>query len=402
MTPFEKIYLGTVPVYALVLFLLGAGAVFMARSPVIIVTDDAFSAVYGARREHFKRIEMSVQLFRRIKLVRMADEAEIDAVVFAVQDASKNPFAAIFPYRYYDAALSYSEANPRVATVVPAGLNSVQAGAGAERDGAILFVKQDESSDFYRAGLCAALLSGRTASFAKVPDDDKSVLVITSEKNSPEAGSFFERGLEQGGSGASSVFRGINDNYPLTNLSCVVFWGQANGFLYNSAENSLPSIVFSWLEPGFSSPNVKIIIDDSPLELLPVVVKSLKEVSVKNRLAAGEDAEVLVPSTFKVLALRTSSLPLTFSLAVQASQRVPYPLRGSKPGVRAACGRLGAPPGQPKAGLGGLLQAYGLLNANPISFVAAQYRPTVARTPGPEARFPPVSLRVLRAFRGFN
>ncbi|MDR2444362.1 MAG: hypothetical protein LBD44_00295 [Spirochaetaceae bacterium] len=317
MTHLEKIYLGTVPVYALLLFLLGAGAVFMARSPVVIVTDDAFSALYGAHREHFKRIEMSVQLFRRVRLVRMSSDAELDAVVFAVQDAARNSLAAIFPYRYYNAALRYAGTNPRSATVVIAGLSSVPSGTAEEQErAAILFVKQDESYDFYRAGLCAALLSGRSASFAKQPDDDKSVLIITNEKNSAEAGNFFERGLRQGGSGASCVFRGISDNYPIENLSCVAFWGQSSGFLYHSAENSLPNIVFSWLEPDFFSPNVKIIIDDSPLQLLPLIVRSLKDSNLKNRLAAGEDAEVSIPSTFKVMALRTASIPLMLSLNI--------------------------------------------------------------------------------------
>ncbi|MDR0685283.1 MAG: hypothetical protein LBF83_09165 [Spirochaetaceae bacterium] len=317
MTHLEKICLGKIPVYALLLMLLGAGAAFMVRPPVVIVTDDVFSAVYGVRREHFKRIEMSVQLFRRIKLVRMSADAELDAVIFAIQDASKNPLAAVFPYRYYNAALRYAATNTMSSTVVLAGLNRIPAGTAAEQDrAAILFVKQDESADFYRAGLCAALFSGRSASFTKVPDGDKSILVITNEKNSTEAGGFFERGLVQGGSSASSVFRGINDNYPLTNLSCVVFWGQSSGFLYNSAENSLPNIVFSWMEPNFFSPGVKVIIDDSPLQLLPLIVRSLKDSGVKLRLAAGEDTEVPIPSTFKVMALRTASLPLMFSLNI--------------------------------------------------------------------------------------
>jgi hypothetical protein len=325
MTHLEKTYLDTVPVYALLLFLLGAGAVFMARSPVIVVTDDTFSAIYGARREHFKRIEISVRLFRRIRLVRISADAELDAVVFAVQDAARNPLAVLFPYRYYDAALRYAGENPMHATVVLAGLNSVTSDATAGGDrAAVLFVKQDEASDFYRAGLCVASISTGLisagsistvlAAFEKTPDDDKSVLMIVNEKNSDEAVSFFEQGLRQGGSSASCVVRGINDNYPLANLSCVVFWGQSSGFLYHSTENSLPNIIFSWLEPDFSSPNIKVIIDDSPLELLPAIVRSLKDSSVKNRLAAGEDTAIPVPSTFKVMALRTGSLPLMFRL----------------------------------------------------------------------------------------
>jgi hypothetical protein len=319
MTHLEKTYLDTLPVYALLLFLLGAGAVFMARSPVIVVTDDTFSAIYGARREHFKRIEMSVHIFRRIKLVRISEDAELDAVVFAVQDAARKPLAALFPYRYYDAALRYAGENPMPATVVLAGLNSAAVGPAGQDRAAVLFVKQDEASDFYRAGLCAASISTGSIStglsaFEKTPDNDKSILIIVNEKNSDEAVKFFEQGLRQGGSGASCVVRGINDNYPLANLSCVLFWGQSSGFLYHSTENSLPNIIFSWLEPDFSSPNVKVIIDDSPLELLPSIIKSLKDSSLKNRLAAGEDTAIPVPSTFKVMALRTGNLSLIFRL----------------------------------------------------------------------------------------
>jgi hypothetical protein len=319
MTHLEKACIDTVPVYAFLLFLLGSGGVFMARSPAVVVTDDAFTSMYGVRREHFKRIEMSVRLFRRIKLVRMSAEADTDAVVFAVQDAARNPLAAIFPYRYYNAALRYAEANYRSAVVVLTGLNGIPHGAAAEQGKTtLLFVKQDEVYDFYRAGLCAALFSGSSAFFTKLPDDHKTVLVIANEKNSPEAKSDFERGLGDGGSAAASVFRGINDNYPLTNLSCIVFWGPSSGFLYNNAENRLPNIVFSWMEPDFFSPNVKIIIDDSPLQLLPPIVKSLNSAAVKERLTAGGNAEVSIPSTFKVPALRTESLPLALGLNIAA------------------------------------------------------------------------------------
>jgi hypothetical protein len=313
MTQLDKIYLDTVPVYAFLLFLLGGTAVFMLRSPVIVVTDDVFSAVYGARREHFKRIEMSARLFRRIKLTRISEEAEQDAVVFAVQDAARAPFAAVFPYRYYNAALGYAEIRPKSSTVLLAGLNSVSMEQGKP---ALLVIKQDESADFYRAGLCAALLSGRPDHTGTLPEGNKTVLVIANEKTSPEAEGIFEQGLRRVGGGASYVFKGINDNYPLTNLSCVVFWGQSSGFLYHSAENRLPNIVFSWLAPDFSSPSVKVIIDDSPLQLLPLIVKALKRSGIKKRLMEGEYAEIPVPSTFKVMALRTNSLPLTLGLNI--------------------------------------------------------------------------------------
>jgi hypothetical protein len=333
MTQLDKIYLDSLPVYAFLLFLLGGTAVFMLRSPVILVTDDVFSAVYGVRREHFKRIEMSARLFRRIKLTRISEEAELDAIVFAVQDAARNPLAVIFPYRYYNAALRYTMKNPKTIPIVLAGLNNVPIDSKPEEGGsAILFVKQDETVDFYRAGLCTALFSGRTPHLFLLPktrDDDKTILVIKNEKTSEQTGQVFERGVRKGGSGASAVFKTINDNYPLNNLSCVVFWGPSNGFLYSSLENEIPNIVFSWIDPDFSSPNVKVIIDDSPLQLLPVIVKSLRQKTLKNRLKAGENTRIFVPSTFKIMSLRTGgSLPLMFGLNIAVNLPPPSEFEG--------------------------------------------------------------------------
>ncbi|MDR2097359.1 MAG: hypothetical protein LBP37_02445 [Spirochaetaceae bacterium] len=330
MTHLDRVYLDALPVYAFLLFLLGASAVFTLRSPVVVVTDDVFSAVYGPRREHHKRIEMSVRLFRRIKLVRISESAEIDAVVFAADDAARMPLAAVFPYRYYDAALRYAALNPKTVPVVLAGLNTISFDLKPEQKGnPVLFIKQDENTDFYRAGLCAAFLSGREARpflFPKKNDGGKTVLVIKNEKSSGQADSFFEQGMRKGESGASSVFKGINDNYPLSELSCFVLCGPSNGFLYSSTENEIPNIVFSWIDPDFSSPTTKIIIDDSPLQLLPVIVKSLRRGEVKKRLRAGENTEAFVPSTFKIMCLRTGSLPLILSLGIAANLPTPNEL----------------------------------------------------------------------------
>jgi hypothetical protein len=320
MNHLERICRETVPFYGFLLFLLVAGPVFLLRSPIVVVTDDVFSAVYGPRREHLKRIEMSVRLFRRVKLARIADEAETDAVMFAVQDAARRPLVAVFPYRYYDAALRYASANPASTTAVISGTNDVSAsGASA------LFVKQDEEADFYRAGLCAALFSARVAEpfkLTETEDGDKKVLVING-RNSPVPGrEAFERGLRDGGSNAACDFRTVTSGYSTANLSCAALWGPANDFLYGSPENAIPAIIFSWIDPAFSSPNVKIIIDDSPLQLLPAIVRSLSGgagKSLKARIAAGADAEILVPSAFMLMSLRTASLPLSALLAVRAN-----------------------------------------------------------------------------------
>ncbi|MDR1256530.1 MAG: hypothetical protein LBJ86_02145 [Spirochaetaceae bacterium] len=320
MTRLERICLEIVPFYGLLLFLVVAGPVFMLRAPIVVVTDDVFSAVYGPRREHLKRIEMSVRLFRRVKLARIAEEAETEVVVFAVQDAARRPLAAVFPYRYYDAALRYAQANTASTTAVISGTNDVSA-SGAPA----LFVKQDEAADFYRAGLCAALFSARLAEMfklTKIGDGNKKTLVINGRNSSVLGRESFERGLRDGGSNAACDFRTATTGYSTDNLSCAAFWGPANDFLYGHPENTIPTIIFSWIDPAFSSPNVKVIIDDSPLQLLPAIVRSLSGgagKSLKARLATGASAEILVPSAFMLMSLRTGSLPLSALLTIRAN-----------------------------------------------------------------------------------
>jgi hypothetical protein len=331
MTRLERTYLDTVPVYGFLLLLLGGAIFFVLRPTVIVVTDDVFSAVYGGRREHFKRIEMSVRLFRRVKLARISEDAELDAVIFAVQDAARRPVSAVFPYRYYEAAQRYAARNPKTPVVVLAGRNKTPDNAspaaegsgaeisGAKLGGALVFIKEDEAADFYRAGLCAAIFSANKAtalSLNRQTDINKTILMMDNENVSQQTEDIFEQGLRKGGSGASCVFKTMNDNYPTADLSCIALWGQASNFLYSSTENDIPVIIFSWMDPEFSSPNIKIVIDDSPLQLLPEILKSLGRVNVKRDLSAGSNVEVFIPSTFKVISLRTKSLALAIRLNI--------------------------------------------------------------------------------------
>jgi hypothetical protein len=211
--------------------------------------------------------------------------------------------------------MRHAELNGETATVVMTGLNPPP--DGAPSGGPVLFVKQDEAADFYRAGLCSALFSAKEARPLTLPavnDDGKKILVITGKYSSPEAHASFERGLKNGGSGASGDFITGNSGYRGIGFSCIVLWGPSNDFLYSAAENTTPNIIFSWLDPEFTSPNVKVIIDDSPLQLLPAIVGSLAQNGAKNRLESGGDMEITIPSAFKTICLRTGSLPLSFML----------------------------------------------------------------------------------------
>jgi hypothetical protein len=334
MTRLERTYLDTVPVYGFLLLLLGGAIFFTLRPAVIVVTDDVFSAVYGTRREHFKRIEMSVRLFRRVKLVRISESAELDAIIFAVQDAARRPVSAVFPYRYYEAAQRYAARNPKTPVLVLAGRHKTPGNASpaVEGSGALVFIKEDEAADFYRAGLCAAIFSAHKAtalSLNRQTDINKTILIIAAENASTQTEDIFEQGLRKGGSGASCVFKTMNDNYSTSDLSCIALWGPASNFLYSSTENDIPVIIFSWMDPEFSSPNIKIVIDDSPLQLLPEILKLLGRRNVKRTLLAGSNVEVFIPSTFKVMSLRTNSLPL----ALQLNIALKLPVNGAASGI---------------------------------------------------------------------
>lgn len=310
MTKLEKMILDAVPVFALLVFLLGAASVLMLRPTVVIVTDDYFSALYGVRREHLKRIEMSAQMFRLVKLARVADEAETDAVVYAVRRAARNAKAAIFPYRYYEAALRYADSAPQTVPIVLLGLNHVPDAASRPEDGeegartGIVYVRQDEEADFYRAGRIAAILSTRDNKGALVPDTNMTVLAISHEQNGADTEAVFQQGLRDGGSGAACVWRRAGDSYPEDGLSCMVIWGPASGLLYNSLETVTPSVVFSWIDPAFTSANVKVVIDDSPLQLAPAVTAAVTG-RTRAQLLRGEDADIRLPSTFKAMSMRS-------------------------------------------------------------------------------------------------
>jgi hypothetical protein len=300
MTKLEKYCSDILPFYALLLLFLGAGGIFLLRAPALVVTDDLFSAVYGVSREHFRRIETSLRLFRMVRLVRIADGAELDAVVIAVQDASPRPFCAVFPYRYSEAARRYAEENGATPVVLIAGRNTPL------DEGGRLVVKTDQVSDSYRAALCAALFSKN--------DSFKTVLVINEKNMNEETNVAFEEGMAAGGSGAKLVFRARNDSYSFSDVVCAVLWGPANSFLDSSTREVIPTIIFSWIDHTYTSNNTKVVIDDSPLQLLPQIVKSLNKKATKDALRSGESVTMLAKSRFKVLNFKVGSAKLAFLL----------------------------------------------------------------------------------------
>jgi hypothetical protein len=90
----KKLVIAAVSVIAIVVVLL---IVFLVRSPVLIITDIAFVAVYGESRIRQETIKSSFALFRQIRTVPIADDASDDIVRIAVTDVSSRPFCVLFP-----------------------------------------------------------------------------------------------------------------------------------------------------------------------------------------------------------------------------------------------------------------------------------------------------------------
>jgi hypothetical protein len=74
--------------------------------------------------------------------------------------------------------------------------------------------------------------------------------------------------------------------------------------LYSSLETVIPAVVFSWIDPAFTSANVKAVIDDSPLQLAPAVTSAVTG-RLRAQLLRGEDADIRLPSTFKAMSMRS-------------------------------------------------------------------------------------------------
>ena len=131
------------------------GGIFFSRSPVLVVTDPSFNYLYGPQRLRLRAITSSLELFRRVIPVPVAENAGPDLIALVVDGVSRSPRAVLFPYRYLDGAQAYKASHPQVPVLVT--------GAGSlPSPGTVAFVRTDIAADLYRAGLCAAVLMGET------------------------------------------------------------------------------------------------------------------------------------------------------------------------------------------------------------------------------------------------
>jgi hypothetical protein len=248
---------------ALVIVPLAAAGVFLLRPPVLIITDSSFNSLYGSLRTWFSILESSAALRRRVVPVPVSENAASDVVILAVEAASSSPHAVLFPYRYYESGRRYKEKFSGVPVLI---LGAKEGELSAS--GGLVPVYTDRETDFYRAGLCAALL---------VREGKNGNVLVFSDGTMPqgEQKAFLE-GLRAQGFIRDPVYLGLNSDYQnYQDASCAVLTGPATRFF---AENrAVPVLLFSWLDPALTPAEVKVIFDDSPWALAVRAVKAVEQ-----------------------------------------------------------------------------------------------------------------------------
>jgi hypothetical protein len=257
---------------------LGTG-LFMLRSPVLMVVDDEYIGLYGLRRSWVKQIEISLKMFRHFKVVRMAEGAAPDVIAFAVNEAASRPYAVLFPFSYEQGARRYAEQSPGIPVGVFGG-GSRTGELPAEENG-LVFIETDRVTDLYRAGRCAALFALQ---------DGGDILFFTGDMVTWNDKDTFLKGLRDQAFENFPVFADIGEDYTLPRvLSCVVMARAEESYL--DTNPTVPAILFSWIDPGITPREIKLIFDDSPWALAEAAVKILH----RKEGGGPVPSEILIP-----------------------------------------------------------------------------------------------------------
>ncbi|MDR1444773.1 MAG: hypothetical protein LBI94_07835 [Treponema sp.] len=241
------------------LLVLAAAGVFFYRPPVLFVSDTGFDALYGFRRGLTEQIYLSLRLFRRVERVTIAENANPEALVFAIEEKETRPGAVLGPVRYSRGLERYARQRPDVRVTVIGqgpgssdGLNRLPPGEGGPD-----FVFPDAPLNSWRAGRCAALLAG---------DAGGIVLVFQENRDFPVHREAFLAGLQEENKNLVPVYLELSSSYSSWGqVRCVVLGGAAEAYL--NRDNEVPSLLYSWMDSALTPSKVKVIGDDSPWAL---------------------------------------------------------------------------------------------------------------------------------------
>lgn len=259
--------------------------VYFARSPVLIVTDQTFILLYGEERIRSEQKSASKSLFRRVKIVSIADDVADDIVKIAVSDASSRPFCVIFPLRFARAARLYREENTQIPVILLDGRNNDErflSALGSDENDYFIY-KTDVDSDFYRAGITAA---------AFITEENGRIAVLLDPGILSQAGEAFSRGVDSlENPPRVSFYTSIQENIENPDIFCVVLAGAGAEYFDREMETRKPVILFTWLDPVYLPDDVVITVNDSPLvQAVPAV-----------RMAASNTANGKIQSKFLVI-----------------------------------------------------------------------------------------------------
>ncbi|MDR1971553.1 MAG: hypothetical protein LBQ46_06490 [Treponema sp.] len=275
-----------VPVILLIL----AAALFFYRSPALILSDAGFDTLYGARRSFLKQAGLSLRFFRRVKRVLIAEDANPEAAVFAIEEGSRRPWAVLGHSRYLRGLELYARRRPEVrVTVIREDSPPLSDGSPRQeaQPGEVESVFADTRLNSWRAGLCAAILAGESPG---------QVLVFQDRQHYPVNREAFTAGLQEENKSLSAVFlNGDIDYHAWDQVLCVVLGGPANS--YFDRKDTIPALLFTWTDGALSPSTVKVLGDDSPWALAREAF----------RPPSGGEAYRIVPAEFTVLRGRTGA-----------------------------------------------------------------------------------------------
>jgi hypothetical protein len=179
----------------------------------------------------------------------------------------------LVPQRYAEGAQRYGEQFPEVPVVLLAGRTG-----RSQKWGNVLTFSTDLERDLYRAGLCAAILSGGQKGDMLVFTDQ---LIQTAELSAGQ--NAFVQGLREQGNATNPQFlRVFPEISALSNISCIVLAGAGGDYFDRNLQ--FPVILFSWLDPNLSSRQAFVVFDDSPWALAVPAVKMIAENKREGRI----------------------------------------------------------------------------------------------------------------------
>ncbi|MCL2190643.1 MAG: hypothetical protein FWB79_01490 [Treponema sp.] len=258
--------------------------VFLSRSPVLVVTDIPFAALYGEDRLRRRQLSASAALFRRVRPVFIADDASPDMLIAAISYASENPFVVLFPRRFAAVAERFHGESPEIPAVIFRG--TVPAGGLPAGNGILNVYGTDQGTDLFRAGLFAGIIGsmGR-ADEAGLPGGQRTHVLWQGRFVDPEGRGLFSGAVMERDPDSAVVFVDTAAGMPDTRgVSSMVMAGAGADYLERNP--GIPVVLFSWLDPDLTSREVVAIFDDSPWAL----------VVPATRMAANGVASGVIPS----------------------------------------------------------------------------------------------------------